>query len=89
MDILVYQLHDLPALIKTDVKGERLCALTGISKLTKACSPQAPVSVHHKTLEFLQILSFTNRLDKVYEIDLCLFKESIYQTVIFWFPKAA
>ena len=88
MDILVSQLHDLPALIKTDVKGERLCALTGISKLIKACYPQAAVSMHHKTLEFLQILSFINRLDKVYEVDLCIFKKSIYQNVIFCFPKA-
>ena len=77
-----------PTFIKMDIEGAELSALEGMRHIIQRCKPRLAISVYHKAGDFWRIPKFILGVRSDYDLYLRHYTESIYETVMFFIPRA-
>ena len=83
LDNIVSELQK-PTLIKMDIEGGELKAISGAEKTIRECKPQLAISVYHKINDFWEIPLKILEIEPNYKLRFRHYTESIYETVAFF-----
>ena len=78
-----------PTLIKMDIEGAELLAIEGAKRTIKYHHPRLAICVYHKPGDFWRIPKAILEIREDYDVYMRHYTETIYETVMFFLPKAS
>jgi FkbM family methyltransferase len=76
-----------PTFIKMDIEGAELLAIDGAREIISRCQPRLAISAYHAAGDFWAIPKKILSINPDYDISLRHYTESIYESVLFFYPK--